>query len=93
MFGNVIDGQLGTSGLQGQGAVLSLLFLLVLITPMIYYVMATNRSSRWRHDRREVSRQTPPQERQPTGRTSEPLGPHAIRGGTRGSSRDSPGCT
>jgi hypothetical protein len=32
--------------LQGQGAVFSLLFLLVLTAPMIYYVVATNRSSR-----------------------------------------------
>ena len=48
MFGNVIDDQLTSSGgvLQGEGAVLSLLFLLVLIAPMIYYVVATNRSSR-----------------------------------------------
>jgi len=48
MFGNVVDDQLSSSGgvLQGQGAVFSLLFLLVLIAPMIYYVVATNRSSR-----------------------------------------------
>ena len=48
MFGNVIDDQLTSSGgvLQGQGAVFSLMFLLVLIAPMIYYVAATNRSSR-----------------------------------------------
>jgi ABC-type spermidine/putrescine transport system permease subunit I len=46
MIGNLIEGQLGTPGLQGQGAVLSLLLLLVLIVPMIYYVVATNRSSR-----------------------------------------------
>jgi ABC-type spermidine/putrescine transport system permease subunit I len=48
MFGNVIDDQLNASGgvLQGEGAVFSLLFLLVLIAPMIYYVVATNRSSR-----------------------------------------------
>jgi spermidine/putrescine transport system permease protein len=47
MFGNVIDDQLTSSGgvLEGQGAVFSLLFLLVLIAPMIYYVVATNRSS------------------------------------------------
>src|SRR6516164_9002061 len=37
----------GTGGvLEGQGAVFSLLFLLVLVAPMIYYVVATNRSSR-----------------------------------------------
>ncbi len=48
MFGNVIDDQLTSSGgvLEGQGAVFSLLFLLVLIAPMIYYVVATNRASR-----------------------------------------------
>jgi ABC-type spermidine/putrescine transport system permease subunit I len=46
MIGNLIEGQLGTPGLQGQGAVLSLLLLLVLIVPMIYYVVATNRTSR-----------------------------------------------
>jgi ABC-type spermidine/putrescine transport system permease subunit I len=46
MIGNLIEGQLGTPGLQGQGAVLSLLLLLVLLAPMIYYVIATNRSSR-----------------------------------------------
>jgi spermidine/putrescine transport system permease protein len=48
MLGNVIDDQLTSSGgvLAGQGAVFSLLFLLVLIAPMIYYVVATNRSSR-----------------------------------------------
>ena len=48
MFGNVIDDQLTSTGgvLEGQGAVFSLLFLLVLVAPMIYYVVATNRSSR-----------------------------------------------
>jgi ABC-type spermidine/putrescine transport system permease subunit I len=48
MFGNVIDDQLTSTGgvLEGQGAVFSLLFLLVLIPPMIYYVVATNRSTR-----------------------------------------------
>jgi ABC-type spermidine/putrescine transport system permease subunit I len=46
MIGNLIEGQLGTPGLEGQGAVLSLLLLLVLLVPMIYYVAATNRSSR-----------------------------------------------
>ena len=45
MIGNLIEGQLGTPGLEGQGAVLSLLLLLVLLIPMIYYVIATNRSS------------------------------------------------
>lgn len=46
MIGNVIDGQLQAPGLQGQGAVLSTLLLLVLLVPMIYYVAATNRSAR-----------------------------------------------
>jgi len=46
MVGNVIDSQLTTPGLQGEGAVFSLLFLLVLIAPMVYYVVATNRSAR-----------------------------------------------
>jgi spermidine/putrescine transport system permease protein len=46
MLGNVIDDQLSTPGLQGEGAVFSVLFLLALIVPMICYVMATNRSSR-----------------------------------------------
>ncbi|HEY3955812.1 MAG TPA: ABC transporter permease [Streptosporangiaceae bacterium] len=46
MIGNLIQGQLGTPGLEAQGAVLSLLLLLILIVPMIYYVAATNRSSR-----------------------------------------------
>jgi ABC-type spermidine/putrescine transport system permease subunit I len=45
MIGNLIQGQLGTPGLEGQGAVLSLLLLLVLLVPMIYYVVATNRNS------------------------------------------------
>jgi ABC-type spermidine/putrescine transport system permease subunit I len=46
MIGNLIEGQLGTPGLEGQGAILSLLLLLVLLVPMIYYVIATNRASR-----------------------------------------------
>jgi ABC-type spermidine/putrescine transport system permease subunit I len=45
MIGNLIQGQLATPGLEGQGAVLSLLLLLVLLIPMIYYVVTTNRSS------------------------------------------------
>jgi spermidine/putrescine transport system permease protein len=45
MIGNLIQGQLGTPGLEGQGAVLSLLLLLVLLVPMIYYVVTTNRTS------------------------------------------------
>jgi ABC-type spermidine/putrescine transport system permease subunit I len=46
MVGNDIDQNLGTPAFEGQGAVLSLLLLLVLIVPMIYYIVATNRSSR-----------------------------------------------
>ena len=46
MIGNVIDGQLQSPDLQGQGAVLSTLLLVVLLIPMIYYVIATNRSAR-----------------------------------------------
>jgi spermidine/putrescine transport system permease protein len=48
MFGNVIDDQLTSAGgvLEGQGAIFSLLFLIVLTAPMIFYVVATNRSSR-----------------------------------------------
>jgi ABC-type spermidine/putrescine transport system permease subunit I len=46
MIGNVIDGNLSTYTFVGQGAVLSLLLLLVLVVPMIYYVVATNRSAR-----------------------------------------------
>jgi spermidine/putrescine transport system permease protein len=45
MIGNLIQGQLGTPGLQGQGAVLSLLVLIVLLVPMVYYVVATRRST------------------------------------------------
>jgi ABC-type spermidine/putrescine transport system permease subunit I len=46
MIGNLIQGQLGTPGLQGQGAILSLLVLLVLLVPMVYYVVATGRASK-----------------------------------------------
>jgi spermidine/putrescine transport system permease protein len=45
MLGNVINNQLSTPGLQGEGAVFSLFFLLALIIPMIYYVARTNRTS------------------------------------------------
>jgi len=45
MIGNLIQGQLGTPGLEGQGAVLSLMLLLVLVIPMVYYVIATNREA------------------------------------------------
>jgi ABC-type spermidine/putrescine transport system permease subunit I len=46
MVGNVIQNQLGTNGFQGQGAVLSLLVLAVLVIPMVYYVRATAKSAR-----------------------------------------------
>ena len=46
MLGNVINTQLSTPGLQGEGAVFSLFFLLALMIPMIYYVIRTNRTSR-----------------------------------------------
>jgi ABC-type spermidine/putrescine transport system permease subunit I len=46
MIGNVIEGELETPAFQAQGAVFSLLLLLALVVPMIYYVVATNRSSR-----------------------------------------------
>jgi spermidine/putrescine transport system permease protein len=46
MLGNVVDGQLQTPGFQAQGAVLSTMLLLVLLIPMVYYVVATNRSAR-----------------------------------------------
>jgi len=46
MIGNVIDNQLTTPGLQGQGAVFALLLLLLLIIPMVWYVVMTNRTSR-----------------------------------------------
>src|ERR1700749_1744491 len=45
MIGNLIQGQLGTPGLEGQGAVLSLILLVVLLVPMVYYVIATNREA------------------------------------------------
>jgi ABC-type spermidine/putrescine transport system permease subunit I len=44
MIGNLIQGQLATPS-AGQGAILSLIVLLVLIVPMIYYVVQTNRAS------------------------------------------------
>jgi spermidine/putrescine transport system permease protein len=46
MLGNVINQDLSTPAFQGQGAVLSVGVLLVLIAPMVYYVVATNRASR-----------------------------------------------
>jgi ABC-type spermidine/putrescine transport system permease subunit I len=46
MIGNVIDQQLNANGFEGEGAVLSLLLLAVLVVPMIYYVRATARAAR-----------------------------------------------
>ena len=46
MLGNVINNELSTPGLQGEGAVFSLFFLLALMIPMIYYGSSTNRTSR-----------------------------------------------
>jgi ABC-type spermidine/putrescine transport system permease subunit I len=45
MIGNTIDQQLTTTTLQTQGASLSLMMLGVLVIPMLYYVVATNRAS------------------------------------------------
>ena len=93
MIGNLIQGQLGTPGLEGQGAVLSLMLLVVLLIPMIYYVIATNREAA--SDRHEAPargptsrRGAPPAAGRPSGACS-----GATRGGTRGSSRASPGST
>ena len=46
MIGNAIEGQLDSPGEIGQGAVLSLMLLVVLLIPMIYYVVSTARASR-----------------------------------------------
>jgi len=46
MIGNVINQQLSTPLFQGVGAVLSVMMLVVLIIPMIWYVIATNRTTR-----------------------------------------------
>ncbi len=46
MIGNAIEGQLDAPGETGQGAVLSLMVLVVLLIPMIYYVVCTARASR-----------------------------------------------
>jgi ABC-type spermidine/putrescine transport system permease subunit I len=46
MIGNVIEGQLGLPGEQGQGAALALILLIVLVVPMIYYATSTARASR-----------------------------------------------
>jgi ABC-type spermidine/putrescine transport system permease subunit I len=46
MIGNVIEGQLESPGETGQGAVLAVMLLIVLLVPMVYYVMSTARASR-----------------------------------------------
>ena len=46
MIGNAIEGQLESPGEVGQGAVLSLMVLIVLLIPMVYYVISTARASR-----------------------------------------------
>ena len=46
MIGNVIEGQLESPGETGQGAVLALMLLVVLLVPMIYYAVSTARASR-----------------------------------------------
>ncbi len=46
MVGNAIEGQLDSPGEIGQGAVLSLVMLAVLLVPMAYYVASTARASR-----------------------------------------------
>ena len=45
MIGNVIEGQLNSPGQTGQGAVLALMLLLVLLIPMLYYAVSTARAS------------------------------------------------
>ncbi len=45
MIGNVIEGQLGSPGEEGFGAVLSLMLLLALFVPMLYYAISTARAS------------------------------------------------
>jgi spermidine/putrescine transport system permease protein len=46
MIGNVIEGQLNSPGETGQGAVLSMMLLGVLLIPMFYYVLSTARASK-----------------------------------------------
>ena len=46
MIGNAIEGQLDSPGQTGQGAVLALMLLVVLLIPMVYYVISTARASR-----------------------------------------------
>ena len=46
MIGNVISGSQSTPGQGGEGAVLVLFLLLVMLAPMIWYVRGTSRASR-----------------------------------------------
>jgi ABC-type spermidine/putrescine transport system permease subunit I len=46
MIGNAIEGQLDAPGETGQGAVLALMLLVVLLIPMVWYVLNTARASR-----------------------------------------------
>src|ERR1700733_12880977 len=85
MIGNLIQGQLGTPGLEGQGAVLSLFLLLVLLIPMIYYVIATNReATRCPPPRPPASRPRPPPPPRLPRRPVQGTGPGAPSGATRG---------
>ena len=45
MVGNVIESQLGTPGETGQGAVLALMILVVLLPPIIWYMVSVARTS------------------------------------------------
>jgi ABC-type spermidine/putrescine transport system permease subunit I len=45
MIGNAIEGQLDVSDLQGPGAALSILLLVLLLVPLVYYVRVTARQS------------------------------------------------
>ena len=46
MVGNAIEGLLQSPGQTGQGAVLAIMLLIVLLIPMVYYVISTARASR-----------------------------------------------
>ena len=46
MIGNAIEGQLESPGQTGEGAVLAIMMLIVLLIPMVYYVISTARASR-----------------------------------------------
>ena len=45
MIGNVVESQLGTPGETGQGAVLALMILVVLLPPVIWYMVSVSRTS------------------------------------------------